>query len=180
MTLLAQISLNPKLIKICQEFKEHFHNPVSVLYPCCSIDASPSQVFSNVTYIDHNVKMMDLMEKAGFKTVCEDISDYKPREEHDLVLLVKPDLKDIESATKHAKTGGYLLLDSQYTCSSWPGSDAWLLKKPDAEKLSDKRETYSLEGRILVRDKEVKVDRTNLNQSYIFWPESCWAVFRKK
>lgn len=104
------------LIALYQVFQVEYHNPRSVLYPSCGFDASPSKVFDNVTYVDiehGNKGCIETLKKAGLKAIKGDIRDYKPTEEHDLLILQKPVIPP-EWATQHLMPGGYVIANDYH------------------------------------------------------------------
>jgi len=92
-------------------FKEQVHNPRSVLYPSCGIDASPARVFDNVTFVDK--ECVQRLREAGFKALKMDIQDYKPEEEHDALILLNPSIPS-EWGTRHLVRGGYVIANNYH------------------------------------------------------------------
>jgi len=112
-----EITFNEHYIRIYKAFKREFGNAHSVLHPCCFFDASPSKVFGNVTYVDGDERAIDRMRESGLKAVCEDIRNYKPTEEHDLLVLVRPGnsvAKNPGWVTQHLRSGGLVLTEVNY------------------------------------------------------------------
>jgi hypothetical protein len=98
-----KLEYSDKLIAMYTAFKEEFFSPKSVLYPSCGFDASPSKVFDNVTYVDRedgNIGCVKKLKEAGLHAIKQDIRDYKPKEKHDLLILLNPAI-DTEWATRH-------------------------------------------------------------------------------
>ncbi len=107
-----QVTQNERFVRAYESFKKKYGDCSSALSPCCFLDASPSKVFDNVTYVDTHTKSMNLMGDAGFQAITSDIATYSPKEEHDLLILIKPMIGvTLEDTTKHLVDGGYILTD---------------------------------------------------------------------
>jgi len=106
-----KLSFSDDLITLYTAFKNQVYNPKSVLNPSCGFDASPAKVFDNVTFVDiakDNAGCIKKLQEAGFHAIKQDIRDYKPNEEHDLLILINPVIPT-EWASRHLKSGGYVL-----------------------------------------------------------------------
>ena len=97
-------------IMVYLAFKEQIHVPKSVLYPGCWNDKSPSEVFSNVTYVDLDETVVQLFKKHGLKAHAVNIEQYSPTEEHDLLILQNFKYPN-EIIKRHLKAGGYIISD---------------------------------------------------------------------
>ncbi len=106
------------LIAIYSVFRDQVYRPQSVLHPSCAYDSSPSRVFDNVTYVDLDQKAMELFRRFGLKAHGQDIRNYKPVEEHDLLILLNPAIPT-EWASRHLKGGGYILTNDYHGNASW-------------------------------------------------------------
>ena len=103
-------------ILIYTAFKDQVYSPKSVLYPSCGFDASPSRVFDNVTFVDvenGNEGCIEALQRQGLKAIKQDIREYQPTEEHDLLILLNPSIP-IEWASQHLKKGGYVLSNNYH------------------------------------------------------------------
>ncbi len=104
------------LVCLYQEFYDKVQKSTSVLYPSCALDVSPSQVFSNVTYVDIEDGISGAMQefrKQGFKAVCQDIRNYKPTEHHDLLILLNPAIP-AEWASQHIEEGAFIIANNYH------------------------------------------------------------------
>lgn len=186
-----EITFNNHYVRIYNAFKKEFGNPVSVLHPCCFADASPSKSFDNVTYVDDTEYTdgrktpMVKMREFGLKAFEQDIRDYKPTEEHDLLIFVRPGnsvAANPEWATQHLKNSGLVLTEKSYG---------------DAERMYAQPTLYELCGGICdgepdifdskSKGKPAKAFRFNKNNFINFRDELYennnkidWLVFKKK
>jgi len=120
------LEYSPHWISACLAFRDQLYNPRSVLYPSCGLDASPSKAFKNITFVDAetgNEGCVDTLRKAGLKAFKQDIREYIPREEHDLLILMNPAIKT-EWATRCLMQGSYILSNDYHSNASW------MAKKP--------------------------------------------------
>lgn len=104
------------LIAIYTAFRDKVYPAKSVLHPSCASDASPSKVFDNVTYVDIEdgcEGAMAAFRKHGLKAYKMDIRDYKPEEEHDLLILLNPSIPT-EWAAQHLKKGSFILANNYH------------------------------------------------------------------
>lgn len=102
-------------------FKREFYNPQSVLFTSCGFDASPAKVFNKVTFVDlekGNKGCIALLRKKGYQAFKEDIREYKPREQHDLLLIQNPSAP-VEWAIPHLKREGYIIANNYHGSASW-------------------------------------------------------------
>lgn len=162
------------LIAIYNEFKENVYNPQSVLYPSCGFDASPAKVFDDVTFVDleyGNKGCVRKLQQAGLHALNKDIREYKPAKEHDLLILLNPAIPS-EWASRHLKSGGYILANDYHQNSSE------IYRNPD---------DFSLWGVIDLVEREGKNQRYSANFSRnlegLFEPvsnESELMIFRPK
>jgi len=107
----SSIYLADDLIALYTAFRNQVYSPRSVLYPSCGYDASPSVVFSNVTFVDveaGNEGCVAKLRDAGLVAFKQDIRQYDPSEEHDLLILLNPAIPTLW-ASSHLKQGGYVL-----------------------------------------------------------------------
>lgn len=113
-----KIQFSEESIVIYTAFKEQIHRPKSVLYPLCGLDASPAKVFDNVTFVDSEVEpgsegIVRKLQDAWLHAIKCDIRDYKPEEEHDLLILLNPTIPP-GWATAHLARGGYILANNYH------------------------------------------------------------------
>ncbi len=104
------------LIAAYSVFRDQVYNPVSVLHPSCGFDASPARVFNKVTFVDAeegNEGCIKQLQEAGFNALKQDIRDYSPETLHDLLILLNPAIPT-EWASRHLKTGGYVLSNNYH------------------------------------------------------------------
>ncbi len=129
------------LIVIYTAFRDQVHNARAVLHPSCANDASPSKVFDAVTYVDIDTVAMEMFRQHGLDAHGQDIQDYKPAKEHDLLILLNPCIAT-EWASQHIREGGYILSNNYH------GNTSHMYNNPDAFELvgvidfveSDRRE----------------------------------------
>ena len=112
------------LIAIYTAFRDQVHNARAVLHPSCANDASPSKVFDAVTYVDIDTAAMELFRKHRLDAHGQDIRDYKPVKEHDLLILLNPQIPT-EWASRHIRNGGYILTNNYH------GNATDMYKQPD-------------------------------------------------
>ncbi len=137
---------HPELVSLYKAFYENVQKSTSVLYPCCALDASPSQVFSNVTYVDIEDGISGAMEefrKHGFKAICKDIREYEPIEKHDLLILLNATIP-AEFATRHIESGAFIITNN------YPGNLG------NATEMYGAPERYTLFGTIDLVEKDRK------------------------
>jgi hypothetical protein len=142
------------LISMYTAFKEQVYNPKSALYPSCGLDASPAKVFDNVTFVDiedGNNGCIKALRETGLEAYKQDIRDYKPREEHDLLILLNP-ATPTEWAARHLKSGGYII------ANDWHHSATELQSQP---------ELYTLDSTInfLEKDRRKKDYRVTISRN---------------
>lgn len=106
------------LVESYRAFQKEISDPESVFYPCCGIDASPSQVFRNVTYLDLDKNCIDVLRKEGLNAIQGDIKNYSPKEMHDLLLLMNPTHAGL-SALPHVINGGFIIANNYHGTASW-------------------------------------------------------------
>lgn len=112
------------LIAIYRAFQEQVMRPKSVLHPSCAYDASPSKVFDAVTYVDIDQAAMQVFREHGLDAHGQDIREYKPTKEHDLLILLNPCIAT-EWASQHLRQGGHILTDNYH------GNASGMYRKPD-------------------------------------------------
>ena len=95
------------LIAIYTAFRDQVHNARAVLHPSCANDASPSKVFDAVTYVDIDTGAMEMFRQHGLDAHGQDIREYKPAKEHDLLILLNPCIAT-EWASQHIRKRGYI------------------------------------------------------------------------
>lgn len=103
-------------IAIYTAFKEQVHDAKSVLHPSCGFDASPARVFQNVTFVDMengNEGAIEALRRHGLNALKMDIRDYRPAEEHDLLILLNPAIPT-EWASRHITRGGFVLSNNYH------------------------------------------------------------------
>ncbi len=140
------LEFSDSLVNMYTAFKDQVYNPKSVLYPSCGFDASPSKVFDNVTFVDiedGNQGCVKKLQEAGLHAVNQDIREYKPAEKHDLLILENPSIPT-EWASRHLKSGGYVLANNYH------GNASWMNKHSDE---------FSLVGLINSVNDEAKIER---------------------
>jgi len=106
------------LIAVYTAFRDQVYAARSVLHPCCEYNASPAKVFDNATFVDLDAAAMELFKRFGLKAHRHDIREYKPTEEHDLVILLNPEIQT-EWATQHLRSGGYVLSNDYHENATW-------------------------------------------------------------
>ncbi len=116
------------LIAIYRAFRDQVHNARAVLHPSCAYDASPSKVFDIVTYVDIDQEAMHVFQEHGLDAHGQDIREYKPAKEHDLLILLNPQIPT-EWASQHIREGGYVLANNYH------GNATGMHKRPDAFEL---------------------------------------------
>lgn len=105
------------LISIYTAFREQVYSPKSVLYPSCGYDASPAKAFPNVTFVDKeegNEGCIESLKTAGHKAFKQDIRDYTPKEQHDLLILLNPAILT-ERASRHLVHGGWIIANDYHS-----------------------------------------------------------------
>lgn len=112
------------LIAIYTAFRDQVHNARAVLHPSCAYDASPSRVFDTVTYVDIDQEAMRVFQEQGLDAHGQDIREYKPAKEHDLLILLNPQIPT-EWASQHIRKGGYVLANNYH------GNASGMYNKPD-------------------------------------------------
>jgi len=132
-------------IRMLDTFKKNFFNPISVLYPSCDFDVTPSKVFSNVTYVDINKEAIDFLSSSGFKAFNCDVNDFMSEKYFDLLILLNPCISSFK-ATKHLKPDGFVIANNYHG---------------NAKELFDD-DNYSLLGIIKQRDSSLVTDFTDL------------------
>ncbi len=118
-------SFDENLVGLYRAFRTEVYNPKSVLYPCCATDSSPSQVFDSVTYVDSESQCRGAIEglvAQGYTAFKQDIREYMPSEEHDLLILLNPAIPS-EWATRHVMLGGYIIANDYHGNASEMFSD---------------------------------------------------------
>jgi hypothetical protein len=103
-------------IAIYRAFREQVHDAKSVLHPSCGFDASPARAFPNVTFVDKedgNEGAIDALRKHGLKALKMDIREYRPEEEHDLLILLNPSIPT-EWASRHIPSGAFILSNNYH------------------------------------------------------------------
>ncbi len=116
------------LIAIYTAFRDQVHNARAVLHPSCANDASPSKVFDAVTYVDIDTVAMETFRQHGLDAHGQDIREYKPSKEHDLLILLNPCIAT-EWASQHIRNGGYILSNNYH------GNASHMYNNPDAFEL---------------------------------------------
>jgi hypothetical protein len=104
------------LIAIYTAFRDRVHSPRSVLYPSSGFDGSLARVFQNVTFVDlekGNEGCVDALVAEGLHAIKGDIRLYRPREPHDLLILLNPAIPS-EWATEHLAPGGYIIANDYH------------------------------------------------------------------
>ena len=101
------------LIALYLAFRDTVFNPSSVLHPACYDDASPSKVFAQVTYVDIETEIMKMFRQHGLDAYGQDIREYKPKVEHDLAILLNPQMP-AAWASQHIRSGGYILANDYH------------------------------------------------------------------
>lgn len=122
-----KIYFTDDLIAIYTAFRDQVYNPQSVLYPSSGFDASPAKVFRNVTFVDKeegNESCVAKLQEAGLQALKQDIRQYKPTQEHDLLILLNPSIPT-EWASRHLKSGGYVIANNYH------GNASEMYKSPD-------------------------------------------------
>jgi len=114
------------LVKQLKCFNREIFSPSSVLYPGCGNDASPSEVFDNLTYVDIDPKSLEMLEKNGLKTVLIEAKKY--RGNHDLILLYNSDIPSSD-ILPNLNLGGYVL------ANEWKGHATEMTKNENFEVL---------------------------------------------
>jgi len=113
------------LIAIYTAFRDQVHNARAVLHPSCADDASPSRVFDTVTYVDLDQEAMRVFREHRLDAHGQDIREYKPTQEHDLLILLNPQIPT-EWASQHIRKGAYILANNYH------GNATGMYERPDA------------------------------------------------
>jgi len=111
-----QIYFADDLMAIYTAFRDQIYNPQSVLYPSSGFDASPAKVFRNVTFVDKeigNEGCVAKLQEAGLTALKQDIRQYSPTQEHDLLILLNPSIPT-DWASRHLKSGGYVIANDYH------------------------------------------------------------------
>ncbi len=116
------------LIALYTVFRDQVYKARSVLHPSCANDASPSKVFDAVTYVDLDTIAMDMFRQHGLDAQGQDIREYRPTKEHDVLILLNPAIAT-EWASRHLKKGGYVVTNNYH------GNATGMHKRPDAFEL---------------------------------------------
>jgi len=121
-----KLEYNEGLISIYTAFNNRVHSPTSVLYPSCGFDASPSKVFENVVFVDAekgNEGCVQALKEAGLNAIKQDIREYRPKQAHDLLILLNPVISH-EWATRHLPSGGWIISNDYHRTASDINSDS--------------------------------------------------------
>ncbi len=152
-----QICFAGDLIAIYTAFRDEVYNPKSVLYPSSGFDGSPAKVFDNVTFVDienGNEGCVKKLQEEGLHAIKQDIKTYTPKDLHDLLILLNPSIPT-EWASKHLKSGGYVLANNYH------GNASEMYMKPDQ---------FTLWGVIDLTEKEKKIAKISRNLEGLFKP----------
>ena len=112
----SQIYFADYLISIYTSFRDNVYTPKSVLYPSCGFDASPARVFDNVTFVDiesGNEGCVGKLQESGLHALKQDIKTYVPKDTHDLLILLNPEIPT-EWASRHLSSEGYVLANDYH------------------------------------------------------------------
>ena len=113
-----KLEQTPRSIENYRFFASQFGTPGSIIYPCCFVDASPSQGFPNsrVLYIDNKLDVKDeltkLYSEKSLEFVCADAKTFQPQNDHDLLLILNPTLHT--RSLSHLVKPGKLILANNY------------------------------------------------------------------
>jgi len=115
-----KLEFGENLISFYTAFRNQVYSPKSVLYPSCGFDASPSRVFENVVFVDAekgNGGCVQALKEAGLNAVKQDIRDYKPQQNHDLLILLNPAI-NYEWATRYLPSNGWVISNNYHHTAS--------------------------------------------------------------
>lgn len=120
------------LSRACQEFQRKYGIPKSVFYPCCGMDTTPVKAFPNseVILLERDRDVTEALKRNGIEAICSDIRDYTPREKHDLLIMLNPQIS-AELATP------YLINEGHIICNNYHSTAKELFENP---------QRYSLNG----------------------------------
>ncbi len=111
------LAIYPELEQAYKLFRTQAHNPLCVLYPCCATDATPSNAFDNVTYVDLDKESINTLQQAGYNAHLKDIRDYQPKQQHDLLILLNPSIPSAW-ATPYLQRDGYIIANNWHNTAT--------------------------------------------------------------
>jgi len=87
-----------------------------IVYPGCSTDISPSQIFSGrIIYVDTYKPAVKTLKKAGLEVYHQDATQYEPDEQIDIVISRRYGvLQNHAKLLDKLRDGGYILTDGAY------------------------------------------------------------------
>ncbi len=104
-------------------FRENIYNPERVFYPCCDLDISPIEGFTNseVVLMDNASATPNLEKIMKEKNITQfikgDVLAYTPILPFDLVIILNPCL-DSKDLIRHLVSGGYVLANNWHCNAS--------------------------------------------------------------
>lgn len=124
--LTAKPSTCKTLSEVYEFFNRTFGVPGSVYYPGCDMDITPIASFpsSKVILLDINRKAVEALKRNGIEAIEKDARTYRPKDLHDLLILLNPGIKS-KDATPALKIGGYVI------SNDWHGNTTQLLECPE-------------------------------------------------
>ena len=111
-----------ELIHKYRMFQKKIYTPKHVLYPSCGSDISPIKGFPNskIALLDRDPEAIELLHKngverkrEGIKLICSDISEYHPKNPHDLLILLNPQYTT-SKAVHTLMHGGYIIANNYH------------------------------------------------------------------
>ncbi|GEM_PF-6706980 len=118
--LTAKPSFDESQIAQYDFFRKTIYEPRRVFYPCSGTDASPIRGFPNseVVLMDKDEQSAYVMRSNGIEQFVQgDVLKYKPREPHDLVIVLNPQLPT-KKLTKYLPRGGFILANNWHNNAS--------------------------------------------------------------
>ena len=163
----AKPTVSDSLVNQYLFFQEHFGVPNKVLYPSCDLDISPIRGFPNskVTLLDINPDAVNALKRHGVFAIQSDISEYKPEELFDLLILLNPGY-ETSRAIHTLRQGGIIMANNYH------GNTRQMLDSPDIYEFVSGIENVGKESFHLA-------DRKGSLELLARSPDYAW-IFRKK
>ena len=89
-----EAEVSDTLADMYRKFASKYGNPSNVLYPGCGYDASPSEVFPNVVYVDRKIVYVNALRAKELDARHTTIQDFEPDREFDLLIVMNFHLPD--------------------------------------------------------------------------------------
>jgi len=138
---------SPRLVDCYRTFsRECAPGTAMVLYPSSATDASASEVFPNVTYVDIDAAAIAALQGAGHAAHCMRIQDFTPEREVDVLILLNPAGAGTHAA-RHVAVWGHVLCNDYHRTATTIREHGdfgllGILVKEDAEFDRDHPELY--------------------------------------